>query len=93
MVGALPEAVRLRWQGTSLMPLGVKGVIEEEAEVVRNFLNPKKSMWPRFVRPEWMRSFVPHWLREDTIEALVPWHCICMELWIHRAGWRMGTGT
>jgi asparagine synthase (glutamine-hydrolysing) len=84
MVGVLPEAVRLRWQGTSLTPLGVKGLIEEEAEVVRNFLSPEKSMWPRFVRPEWMTSFVSRWLREDTLEALVPWHCICMELWIHK---------
>jgi len=84
MTSILPDPVRLRWQGTSLTPLSVRGLVEKEAEAVRHILDLKNSIWPRFVRPEWMRCFAAQAIRDGRTEALVPWHSICMELWINR---------
>ena len=87
MAEILPEAVRLRRWGSSLLPLCVRGLVEREAAAASSLLARKQALWRPYVRAEWLEATYPQRLRAglDGIESVVPWRCLSAELW--RQGW------
>ncbi|MEM7354874.1 MAG: asparagine synthase-related protein [Acidobacteriota bacterium] len=88
MTGILPESVRLRRHVSSLLPLAARGLVERESVTVHNLLSAPEALWRRYVRADWLAAVFPHRLRQrqDGIEAVVPWQCLCGELWTQREG-------
>ena len=86
MVGILPERVRCRRQVTSLLPLAVRGLVEKESRTVQGLLDPSDAAWRRYVRADWLAETFPSRLRRnlDGIETVIPWQCLCFELWTAR---------
>jgi asparagine synthase (glutamine-hydrolysing) len=86
MKGLLPESVRLRQRPNSLLPLCARGLIEREAATIRALLDAPDALWPRYVRPEWLREAFPGRFRNpvDGVELVIPWQCVCIELWQKR---------
>lgn len=84
MKGRLPEAVRTRRHVSTLLPLARRGLVEQEATVVRELLDKKDAAWRRFVRSDWLHESFPRRLQagQDGIESVIAWQCICLELWI-----------
>lgn len=83
MAGIVPETVRLRRKRTTLLPLCARGLVEREADAVRALLAPARALWRRFVRSDWLAATFPERIRAglDGVESVVPWRCICGELW------------
>ncbi len=86
MAGILPERVRLRKRPSSLMPLAVRGLAERELETATALLTSPDAEWPRYVRPAWLSEAFPGNLhrRIDGISSVIPWRCICWEIWRRR---------
>ncbi len=86
--GLLPESVRLRRQPSTLLPLAARGLVERELDRVRELLASPEAVWRRFVRSEWLEKVFPRRLCQgrDGLEAVVPWQCVCLELWLTRSG-------
>jgi asparagine synthase (glutamine-hydrolysing) len=87
MQGVLPDLVRLRRWGSTLMPLAVRGLVERESGAVTDLLGDPSALWRRYVLPERVvEAYKSHLgsLR-DGINAVIPWRCICAEVW--RRGW------
>ena len=83
VAGIVPDAVRLRRRRTTLLPLCARGLVEREADAVGALLAPARALWRRFVRSDWLAAAFPQRLRAglDGVESVVPWRCICGELW------------
>lgn len=83
MKGLLPETVRLRRRPNSLVPLCTRGLVEREMATVRGLLDAPDAVWPRYVRPEWLREAFPGRFQNpiDGVELVIPWQCVCVELW------------
>ncbi len=83
MAGILPEPVRLRRHVSSLLPLAARGLAERELSTVRDLLAEPEALWRRYVRSDWLSTAFPQRLQQqlDGIEAVIPWQCICSELW------------
>jgi asparagine synthase (glutamine-hydrolysing) len=83
----LPPAVLARRERTTLLPLYHRGVGERARETVAATLDDADALWPRFVRQEWLRGGGQGIeTLGDGAEALVVWHCLCLERW--RRIWR-----
>lgn len=84
--GLLPEPVRLRRRISTLFPLYARGLVERPAAAVDRVLNDPRARWRRYVRPEWLAGVYPERIRAqlDGVEAVVPWRCLCFELWAAR---------
>ncbi len=87
MAGILPEKVRLRRHVSTLLPLAARGLVEREAATVGRFLDDPAADWRRYVRADWLQRAFPHRLAAglDGVESLIPWQCLCNELWNGRS--------
>jgi len=93
-----PAVVVNRRVPTSLMPLARRGLAEREWPTAQRLLLSPDAAWPRYVRADWLTNDLPSRLspQRDGAEALVPWRCVCAELWqnaygrsdTHGASWR-----
>lgn len=83
MRGILPEAVRQRRQPSTLLPLAARGLVDKEHSFVREWLTPPDAVWRRYVRADWLAATFPRRLQLglDGIETVIPWQCVCAELW------------
>jgi hypothetical protein len=81
----LPEDVRQRTWVSSMAPLFIRGVRDEEFTAFQDVMWNEKSAWPRFVRPEWVGGASSARLAAGGTEALVLWNCVSLELWQSRA--------
>ncbi|HEX9800757.1 MAG TPA: asparagine synthase-related protein [Thermoanaerobaculia bacterium] len=79
----LPPTVIGRRQSTSLLGLFDRGMAGPSLPRVRALLDHPDAIWPRFVRRDWLesRAFAALGSREDSIERLILWHCVCVERW------------
>ena len=86
MNGRLPDPVRRRRRGTTMLPLAQRGLVEREIDTVRHGLSGPGTLWPRYVRRDWIREHFPADLADgrDGASSLVPWNCLCLELWLAR---------
>jgi asparagine synthase (glutamine-hydrolysing) len=86
MAGILPEEVRRRRHVSTLLPLARRGLVEREAETVARLLGSPQAVWRRYVRADWLGTSFPRRLAAgvDGAESLVPWQCLCIELWASR---------
>ena len=84
--GRLPELVRRRRRGTTMLPLAQRGLAERELPVVRAWLGRPDALWPAFVRRDWLEASFPADLAagHDGAASLVPWSCLCLEMWSAR---------
>lgn len=87
MAGLLPEEVRLRRWGSTLLPLCTRGLVEREGQRVAALLAHPDALWRAYVRADWLAASFPDRLLagRDGIESVVPWRCVCAELW--QQGW------
>lgn len=81
--GWLPDAVRLRRQGSSLGPLFARALREHGPAVRRVLFETGPQLWRRWVDPAMLKGFL------DTGEAggpglpsLVFWRCLAVERWM-----------
>lgn len=83
MDGLLPEAVRWRRRPTTLAPLAARGLAERELTAARRLLAHPEALWRRYVAEEWLEEAFPGILLagDQGRGALVPWRCLCAELW------------
>lgn len=82
MRGILPEAIRTRWQPTSLVPLYVRGM-EREKDVLEPCFQASDATWSRYVRSDWIakRWNVALKPEDDGPQALIPWLCASFSSW------------
>jgi asparagine synthase (glutamine-hydrolysing) len=86
MKGVLPEPVRRRRRVTRLDGPVRKGLLDRERARVDGFLAAPTGTWRQWVDGGWLDAVLPRWLRgpRDEASALVPWHCLCWEIWRSR---------
>lgn len=86
MRGVLPDRVLQRRHQSSLLPLMRRGLAVRERRRVDDLLAADDAVWPRFVRRDWLAKEFPVRLERlaDGPEVVVPWHCLCLELWRRR---------
>lgn len=84
--GLLPESVRLRNRYTDLTALHARGLLEREAERVREIVRRRDATWRRFVCPDWMEKVLR--LRPETSRSrresgwlAALWRCVSFEGW------------
>ncbi len=86
MRGILPDPVRRRRWGSTLLPLAARGLAEKEAGVAACLLNRSAATWKEFVRADWLERVFPERLRAglDGAETVVAWQCLSWEIWAAR---------
>lgn len=87
----LPESVRLRPKGGSLVAFFLRGVLEEEQRWVARLLDAADARWPNYISPQSLRVARER-MRENLFtepDLLLIWLCLSYELW-WRAHWAGG---
>lgn len=80
--GVLPESIRLRTRPSSLAPLFNRGLFEREWSTAQAILKSSDAGWQRYVRSDWLLDEKRLRSGANGAEALVPWWCISMQLWM-----------
>lgn len=85
--GRVPEPVRMRPKGGSLVAFFTRGVVDESVKAVAQLLDSSDARWPEFVKPQALQAARAS-LRSES-DLLLIWLCISYELW-WRAHWAQG---
>jgi asparagine synthase (glutamine-hydrolysing) len=90
MQGQLPDSVRLRPKGGSLVPFFRRGVLDREASRVHRLLAASDARWPRYVTTSALQAAQVR-AREGSFtesDLLLIWRVTSYELW-----WRAHSGS
>lgn len=82
MKGILPEIIRTRPRPTALLPLYQRGLQREALKIQENLRNPR-SIWPQFVKSDWLYENVKVELPVELVgtESMIAWLCVSFESW------------
>jgi asparagine synthase (glutamine-hydrolysing) len=81
-LGLLPEAVRLRRQYSTLLPLCARGFADRGRHTVRRLLGDETAGWRSFVSADWVDAHLAETFPEDSIRTIAVWHCITLDRWL-----------
>jgi asparagine synthase (glutamine-hydrolysing) len=81
--GWLPDAVRLRRQGSNLGPLFTRALREHGPAVRRLLFETGPRLWRRWVDPAMLEGFLDTGQAGDSgLPSLIFWRCLAVELWM-----------
>ena len=83
MAGRLPEAVRLRRDPTSFVPLLIKGVAEKEADTIRRVMADPEVVRRGYIRADWLEKQLQTGY-EPSAEWRLLLKAVYLELWVRR---------
>ncbi len=79
----LPDKIINRKTLTSLKPLFIKGVLQQELPIVKNLLLHPNCQWPEFINKQIILSLInnPNGNHPE-LHYLLLWKCISFEMWL-----------
>ncbi len=81
----LPDKITQRKTITSLKPLFIKGVLQQELPRVKNLLLHPKCQWPEFINQKIILSLINNPNdNHPELHYLLLWKCISFEMWLKK---------